>query len=292
MMSENNTIATESFHNLFNFIQELNDKYNITSNEYLQLSTELQNIFTIINKYNEDDNENEDNDIMDEGNDYVDIDDEINRSSFEDTLHTNWTNTVIEYQYNNNINNFSQSKFNLCNEINLNTIYDCGCTDKEFNNCGALLNCCNIQHLLLKFPLLIIVILSDKYDEQVLIDEYNKYFKFNICYELNTNNNNDELNTNDNDMLNINPIIILDILIKSVEQNIFIFIEFVNYIILTNNPEIITHKLIIHIKRLLNEILNSPNSLLTLEKINISCDTIKNYKKIYTNLIETNNITT
>lgn len=129
--------------------------------------------------------------------------DNIARHRFIEETRVEWITSVYEFiQHNNMPIEFIRSKFNLTNEIDINTIYNCNCPEQD-TACyceGSTLNCKNIQHLILKYPLLIIPVLSDKYDSNILIEEYNKYFKFNLTSEFTYTDTsgltNIEINTN------------------------------------------------------------------------------------------------
>jgi hypothetical protein len=213
MTSVGDTISktTRKLEELLLQIDDIKEKLN--SAEYLAIVNNIsiiyQNIdnlkdYAYINEENFERNENdEDISMFDDeniltsvnyGDENIDIDAEIdeinaqNRQLFETYMFASWQHAIVVYA---NVHHmppeFVDSKFNLTREIDPATIYNCSCVETESVHicAGNILNCRNIQHLLLKHPLLITVILSDKYDSNVLVEEYNKFFRLDLTSYLN-----------------------------------------------------------------------------------------------------------
>lgn len=167
-------------------IDELKEK--LTSSEYLSIMTKLGNVHQSLDTLKK----GEENNVPD--TEYIDIEAEVdeinaqNHQRFEIDTFARWQNAVETFAETHHMPpEFVDSKFNLTREIDPATIYNCSCSARETkHSCsGNVLHCRNIQHFLLQYPLLITIILSDKYDNNILVEEYNKFFKLDFTGNLN-----------------------------------------------------------------------------------------------------------
>lgn len=188
------TNALDELSKILLTIDELKEK--LTSSEYLSIMTKLGNVHRSLDTLKKGEENNvsgtETHNVPD--TEYVDIEAEIelinsqNRQRFEIDTFARWQNAVETFAETHHMPpEFVNSKFNLTREIDPTTIYNCSCSAREtVHNCsGNVLHCRNIQHFLLQYPLLITIILSDKYDSNILVEEYNKFFKLDLTGNLN-----------------------------------------------------------------------------------------------------------
>lgn len=136
---------------------EIKDK--LSSNDYLNIMTKLNNLYKSINKENK----------------------KITNTSSQFNINFEWSAIVYNYINKYNINRilFLSSKFNLLPHINSNRIINCSCNRNFTNhNCsGNIINCKYSQQLLLDFPLLLFPFLIDKYDLNTLCDSFNIFYR-------------------------------------------------------------------------------------------------------------------